>query len=54
MCDKRGGVNLCILKNLLLTLLAQTCFLHKFNLVFIFFIVEERYQRHEAIIKKTN
>ena len=35
------GLSLCILKNLLLRLLIQICFLHKLSLMFIIFIVDE-------------
>ena len=45
--------SLCILKNLLLELLKQACFLHKFSLMAIFFKVEERLQEHQTVIKKT-
>ena len=37
----KGGSSLCMLKNLLLGLLMQNCFSHKFNLMTIFFIVKE-------------
>ena len=30
----------------------QTCFLHKFSLMRVFFIVEERLQQHQAIKKR--
>ena len=37
----KGGSSLCMLKNLLLGLLMQNCFSHKFSLMTIFFIVKE-------------
>ena len=43
--------SLCILKNSFLGLLMQICFLHKFSLMTIFFIVKETLQ---TIIKKTH
>ena len=52
MCISKGRSSLCILKNLLLGLLMQTCFLHKFSLMTVFFIVEERLQQHQAIKKR--
>ena len=43
LCISKGKPSSCILKNLLLGLLMQTCFLHKFSLLTIFFIIEERF-----------
>ena len=42
LCLIKKGLSLCILKKTLLRLLTLTCFLHKFNLMSIFFIAEER------------
>ena len=47
----KAASSLCILKNSFLGLLMQICFLHKFSLMTIFFIVKETLQ---TIIKKTH
>ena len=52
-CISQEMSSLCILNKLLLGLLMQDCFLHKFSLMTIFFIVEERLWLHQTIIKKT-
>ena len=52
LCISRVRSGLFILKNSILGLLMQTCFLHKFSLMTKFFIVEERLKEHQTIIKK--